>query len=180
MAHAYRAADVRQINPSDPWGRYNCTAYSLARLLDYATLGGLVGVSGGLVRALSDEPTPDKGSPGLNIPQMVAVAHRLHVELVDRTGAGWAALMRYLQERRAILLQLDAFQYPPELQTYRIAVDPFPHAVALEWITSAGISLYDPMVGKERYVTEAQIKPAALALYPRVRFATTRVVPWLA
>jgi hypothetical protein len=182
MAHAYRVTpDDKQINPKDRYGRYNCTAYSLARILNYVTLGAFSPrITGALVRALSDEPTPDPASPGLNLPQMVTVAKRLRVELTDKTNdrLGWAGVMTALRERRPVLLQIDAFYYPKRLKKYTIRKS-LPHAVVLEWVTKAGISLYDPMVGTEYYVTEAEIRPAAEKYFKTIRFAVGRVTPWL-
>lgn len=179
MSHAYQPIDTTQLNAADKWGKYNCSAYSLARLLDYATLGGLVGVTGSLVRALSDEPTPKPDSPGLSIPQMVAVAHRLRVELTDKTGSGWGNVIRALEERRAVFLQLDAALLPVEIRPWKVRIKPFPHAVVLDWKTPAGIHYYDPVLGTDRYVTVGQLQPAAEGLLHTVRFAVTRVVPWL-
>lgn len=179
MAHAYQPRDTSQLNPNDPYGRYNCTAYSLARLIDYTTLGGMVGVTGSLIRALSDEPTPDPNSPGLNLRQCVMVAGRLRVFLEDWTGEGWAGVERALAQRRAVLLQLDAAKLPSAIRPWSPKTVPFPHATTIDWKTAAGYHWYDPVPGKDRYVTQAQIRPAAEALLKTVRFAVTRPVPWL-
>lgn len=179
MSHAYQPHDTSQLNPNDRYGKYNCTSYSFARQMDYATLGGLVGVTGALVRALSDEPTPDPDSPGLNLDQMEAVAHRLRVEFTNKTGDRWAGVMHALEERRSVLLQLDAAVLPAAIRLWKPKTHPFPHATVIDWKTSAGLHWYDPVTGKDQYVTEAQLRPAAEALRKDVFFGVTREVPWL-
>ncbi len=72
--------------------------------IDFATLGG-VRVSGEWVRAMSDEPIPDTASPGLNIPQVIEVADKLHVHLSDYTGSPWLTLAGAIAKRRAALVQ---------------------------------------------------------------------------
>lgn len=179
MSHAYQPRDTGQLNPNDKWGKYNCSTYSFARQVEYTTLGGIVGVSGALVRALSDEPTPDPDSPGINIHQLVTVAHRLRIEFEDRTGDGWSGVMKALAERRSVFLQLDAAVLPKAIRPWTPRVKPFPHATVIDWKTAAGLHWYDPVTGKDRYVTEAQLRPAAEALLKTIRFAVTRPVPWL-
>jgi hypothetical protein len=179
VTHAYQPHDRSQLNPNDPFGPTNCTAYSFARQVDYATLGGVV-ISGALVRALSDEPKPDPKSPGLNLTQIVAVAHRLHVEFENRTGQGWAGVDAALEEGRSVLLQLDAAVLPAAIRPWKPKTKPFPHATVIDWHTAPGYHWYDPVTGKDRYVTEAQLRPAAEALRKDVFFGVTRVVPWLA
>lgn len=186
MTHAYQPADRSQLNPNDPYGPTNCTSYSFARQVDYATLGGCI-VSGALVRALSDEPKPDPKSPGLNLDQIVAVAHRLHVEFENRTGDGWAGVLAALRETdakgrrkgRSVLLQLDAAVLPKAIRPWTPKRKPFPHATVIDWETAAGLHWYDPVTGKDQYVTEAQLRPAAEALNKAIYFGVTRPVPWL-
>lgn len=178
MTHAYQPHDRSQLDPDDPFGSTNCTAYSFARQVDYATLGGVV-ISGALVRALSDEPKPDPASPGLNLNQIVAVANRLHVDFENRTGKGWAGVIAALEQRRSVLLQLDAAVLPKAIRPWTPRRSPFPHATVIDWLTAAGLHWYDPVTGKDRYVTEAQLRPAAEALRKSIFFGVTRPVPWL-
>lgn len=180
MAHAYQPKDTTQLNPNDPYGRYNCTAYSMARVVDYATLGGLKGITGSLIRALSDEPIPDEESPGLNLIQMEKVAHQLRVSFEDWTGRGWGGLELALSQKRAVLLQLDAAKLPVAIRPWTPRFKPFPHATVVDWKTAPGYHWYDPVTGRDRYVTEAQLRPAAEALLKGLRFGVTRPVPWLA
>lgn len=179
MSHAYQPRDTTQLNPNDPYGPVNCTAYSAARIFDYATLGGLVGVTGQLVRALSDEPTPDPASPGLNLSQIVTVAHRLRVQFEDWSGLLWTGLEAALGQKRAVLLQLDAAVLPKAIRPWTPRRKPFPHATVIDWKTVAGYHWYDPVTGNDRYVTESQLRPAAEALRKSLFFGVSRVVPWL-
>lgn len=105
----YRAPHLRQLIPSDPYGWANCSAVGLARATNAATLGGLR-ISGREVRALSSEPIPDPRSPGLNIPQLVAVSRKLRVPIVDRTGGTWDDIVTVLDNEgpgRRVLAQID-------------------------------------------------------------------------
>lgn len=178
MSHAYQPLDRSQLNPNDPYGGVNCSAYSFARQVDYTTHGGVI-VAGSLIRALSDEAKPNPTSPGLNLTQLVAVAHRLHVEFENRTGTGWAGVIKALDERRSVLLQLDASKLPQAIRPWLPSYSPFPHATVIDWKTTAGLHWYDPVTGKDQYATEAQLRPAAEALRKSVFFGVTRQVPWL-
>jgi hypothetical protein len=178
MAHAYQPRDRSQLNPADKYGPVNCSAYGFARQVDYATLGGVL-INGSLVRALSDEPIPDPDSPGLNLNQLLKVAAQLHVEYENWTGEGWGGVMEALEQKRSIGLQLDAAVLPRAIRPWTPKRKPFPHFTVIDWKTAAGLHWYDPVTGKDRYVTEAQLRPAAEALKKSVFFGVTRVVPWL-
>lgn len=178
MSHAYQPRDTSQLNPNDKYGPVNCTAYSASRIFDYETLGGIA-TTGALVRALSDEPVPDPTSPGLNLDQIVAVAHRLRVEFENWTDKGWSGVIAALEQRRPVLLQLDAAVLPSAIRPWTPKRKPFPHATVIDWQTSAGLHWYDPVPGKDRYVTEAQLRPAAEALRRGIFFGVGRVTPWL-
>jgi len=103
----YRPRHLWQGTPTDPYGWKNCAAYSLSMALDRASLGELR-LTGEIVRALTDEPIPDPKSPGLNIPQLVAVAKRYALyPIVDRTGRTWAGLLADLRAGRGVILSGD-------------------------------------------------------------------------
>lgn len=101
-----------QLVPTDPHGNVNCSAYTLAMAMDAATHGGMV-VTGELVRALSNEPNPDPASPGLRISQLVAVSKKLHVPIIDNTGASFDDMLTNIRHgHRYVGLQGDADQLP--------------------------------------------------------------------
>lgn len=60
-----------QLNPNDPYGRYNCAAYSGGMAGD-ADSRGLLVFTGKQVRAHSTEPVPNQLSPGLTLQQVDA------------------------------------------------------------------------------------------------------------
>ena len=106
LARIYRPKHIQQklkVNSK----LIGCSDTSLAVYVDAVTFGGCL-VTEAQVRALSSEPIPDPKSPGLNIPQLVAVAKKLHVVLADRSGETLADMRRYLSENRRIVAQLWA------------------------------------------------------------------------
>ena len=111
MGFIYKPAHQYQLKPgSAPTGGFDCTAYATAMAIDRASMGG-VRVTGKQVRQASSEPIPDPDSPGLNLPQVIAVAAKWHVELFDRRGAPWSAVIEALSEGRGVILQGDADQF---------------------------------------------------------------------
>ena len=144
---------------SDPNWRVNCTAYSVAMLINDATLGGLFGVTGENVRRFSDEPTPDKGSPGLNIKQVIIVAYaKYRVNIADRTGNDWNALMHELARGRRILAQIEY----KALGDYRLGQPggDFPHAMVLVLATPNTIRVSEPLYSKTQDIPKAVVADA--------------------
>lgn len=70
------AADYQQLDPWTPTSPYDCTAYAAAATAAMSTCGSLR-ITGRQVRLASSEPTPDPGSPGLNLPQVDAAVFNL-------------------------------------------------------------------------------------------------------
>lgn len=105
----YRPKFQAQLVSSDPNGKFNCSAYTAAMAIDYATVGNTV-ITGKQVRAESNEPKPDPSSPGLNLPQITAVAKKHEVLFGDNTGKTFQVVINSLIERRAVLLQGDSDQ----------------------------------------------------------------------
>jgi hypothetical protein len=66
--------DYQQLHAGDPYGAFNCTAYSAALLV---AADGHHTTTGQKVRAASNEPVPNKSSPGLNLPQVDAAVRKL-------------------------------------------------------------------------------------------------------
>ena len=112
MSYIYHPKHQWQLGPNAaPTGGWDCTAYSAAMALDRATMGGTT-ATGRQVRLASDEPYPDPRSPGLNLAQVIVVAAKWHVDLVNRRGAPWSAVMAMLREGRGVVLQGDYDQIP--------------------------------------------------------------------
>lgn len=184
MSFIYKPRHQYQLRPgSAPTGGYDCTAYAAAMAIDRHTMGG-VRVTGRQVRLASNEPTPDPDSPGLNIPQIIQVAATWHVELIDRRGAPWSAVLTALREGRGVILQGDAEEF---LGTPFVCQTGFrgDHAIYLNHETGDG-DLYhmDPLCRRPNANMEPVIarryaeKLARNAGTPgRLFFATTRITP---
>lgn len=82
-----------------------CTDTSFAMFADATTMGGLK-ITEAQVRYMSGEATPDPQSPGLNIPQLVKVAKKLHIVFLDRTGMGENTVRGYLTNNQKVVAQL--------------------------------------------------------------------------
>lgn len=184
MTTIYKPKHQRQLAPgTGPTGKYDCSAYSAAMAIDRATLGGTL-VTGKQVRLASNEPIPDPDSPGLNLPQVVNVAFRWHVDLVNRTGAPWAAVMAALREGRGVILQGDADQLGTHTCQASFTGD---HAVYVNHISGDG-DLYwqDPLCAAGKEIPEKVARAYAekfartVGRYPGVLFATTRATPVIA
>lgn len=181
----YRPDGLKQINPTDPNGRYSCGAYSTAVLVDYATIGG-VKVSGKYVRSLTDEAVPDPASPGLSIPQLVAAAKKLNVELTDRSGLPWSSLVDAVRGGRGVLINVLYEALPID---YRAQLAPAVggHAMAITQLDPEGNRglVYDPLRGKPLWIPLAALSVGAVSWAKKlgsggVIYATTRVVPKVA
>jgi hypothetical protein len=143
--------------PSDPHWRVNCTAYCAAMLINDSTLGGLYGVTGQAVRARSDEPNPDPGSPGLNIRQIVEVAGTFNVSLDDKTGEAWPTMMLGLKRGHRVLLQVDY----ASLGTFRCqAGGDFGHALVLVQTTKGFVQVSDPLCKVTKWIPENIVRHA--------------------
>lgn len=127
-----------QLNPNDPHGGVNCSAYAAAMAWDGATHGGFL-ISGAQVRAASNEPNPDPQSPGLNILQLVTVGNKFHVALANKTHQSFQQAINDLSKRNEyIVLQGDADQLP---NTTFLG----PHAITLVAVVSTGIKSHNPL-----------------------------------
>lgn len=165
--------------PSDPHWQVNCTAYCGAMLVDDATIGGLVGITGRWIRAHSSEPNPDPNSPGLNIGQVRSVMTGLHVPTEDRTGQNRDDVITALRQDRRVLLQV---QYG-ELGAYRAQAGDFGHALVLFYDPDGGkVWGSDPLASKARLYPEDVMFDAARVFARKtgqatgLRWMTTRAV----
>lgn len=186
MGFIYKPGFQRQIVATDKYGGVNCGAYSAAMAIDRATMGGLV-VTGATVRRATNEPIPDPSSPGLNLPQLVNAAFGWHIELVNRSGAPWTAVLSALHEGRGLILQGDYDQVPAEYSGQLSFKGD--HAVYINHLSTDGMELWwmDPLHKAGGFYIPAAVAKAyaekfarTVHVYPGVLFATTRITPTLA
>ena len=186
MGFVYIPAFQKQINPLDKNGGVNCSAYATAMAADRHTLGGIV-VSGAVVRRATNEPIPDPHSPGLNIPQLVNAVFGWHIQLNNRTGAPWAAVLTALKERRGVVLSGDYDQLPPKYSGQTTFKGD--HSVYLNHLSNDGMEIWwmDPLNKAGGFYIPAAIAQAyatkyakTIGTYPGLAFITTRQTPSLA
>lgn len=93
-----------------PTGPFDCSAHSTSDLIDYVTMGAK-DPGGRAIRLASNEPRPDRLSPGLNLAQVAYVAlSRYNVYIDVRTGSRALTRSQYESYRlagRGMLPQLD-------------------------------------------------------------------------
>ena len=155
--------------------------------IDRATIGGTL-VTGRQVRLASDEPIPDKHSPGLNLKQIVVVAAKWHVDIVNRSGGPWSAVVKALKERSGVILQGDYDQIPAQYSGQ--AGFKGDHAVYINHAKDAAVSevwwmdplnkaggFYIPVAVAVAYATKLA---KSAGIYPGLFWATTRITPSLA
>lgn len=89
-----------QLKQGGSTGPYDCTAWAASRAIGHATCGATV-PSGRTVRLMSNEPIPDPNSPGLNLPQVQAVAADFGVFLDVHVGYRKVTFAEYERRRKA-------------------------------------------------------------------------------
>jgi hypothetical protein len=92
-------AGMQQLRLGDPNGGVNCTAYAGRGAGDADTRGALV-FSGRAIRAATDEPRPDRASPGLNLRQVDEALFRLSkgvINLDTQWNAPWDRVTSFLR-----------------------------------------------------------------------------------
>lgn len=187
----YRAPHLRQLVASDPHGGDNCTAYAMARAVNAATLGG-VRVTGAYVRSISNEPIPDPQSPGLSLPQIVAIGKKLHVPITDMSGGTWDDVVRVLDTAgpgRRVIAQIDYPAWQDRCQDRNIN---FGHALTLDAVRRhdgiMSVLGSDPLCDALRWYRAGNVRDAMVAwgrktgygTTGKVRFAVTREIPLIA
>lgn len=99
-----------QLQSGGSTGPYDCTAWAASRAIAFATCGGKV-PSGRTIRLLSSEPKPNPASPGLNLPQVAAVAQDdFGVHFDVHVGSRRVSFAEYERRRLAgqgCIIQLD-------------------------------------------------------------------------
>lgn len=178
MAVIYRPRHERQIKPSDPFGRYNCGAVATAIAIDRATLGGCM-VNGDDVRAHTNEPIPDPGSPGLNIGQLVWAAAKMGVELQEVRGGTFETLLGRLRQTRGVILSGEGSALGPNTcQPGFVGA----HAIFLNNLSTSGASIlvYNPLCPNYRWLPVATVQRYAERfgqLHGGLAYAYTRITP---
>ena len=188
-ARIYRNAHIQQKLRTASGTLYGCTDSCGAMFADSVTLGGVRTTEAGF-RKMSPEPIPDPASPGLNIPQFIATLWKLRIVSIDKTGETWADLIRYLNEDRRVMLQLDNYTFN-DCGRSRVG-----HAVFLqaqrEITLGSGkratrILADNPMCSVGKWYPPSQLKNAAEVFGDQtgvpgagIRFAVSRIVPRMA
>jgi hypothetical protein len=89
----------------DRWGWFDCTAFSAGMAGDYHTCGA-TRLTGGRVRAESNEATPNPASPGLDLAQIDAVLNRHGIDLDVQYAYPWAAFASRINQGQGAILQI--------------------------------------------------------------------------
>ena len=127
----------------DRYGWVNCTAYSAAMAADFDTCGDKR-LTGERVRQLTDEPIPDKKSPGLNLRQIDDALNRYGVDLETRYGLPWADFVRKIDKGEGAVLQGNTAAFiSTKFQTTGVGVN---HAI----FVPAGWGAMDPAADGRR------------------------------
>lgn len=180
MADLYHRHMTQRVT-TDPHWAVNCTAYCAAMLIGDATLGG-VAITGRQVRGQSDEPQPEPGSPGLNITQIIDVARRHHVRIVDNTRQPWEDLKTAVTHGRRVMLQIDYASLPRDVQCQKGG--DFGHAIVVANFNKDGtVRASDPLCSKQLDYDPEVIRKAAVkfardtGVSNGLRWCSTRQVP---
>jgi len=138
-----------QLQQNDTHGGDNCTAYAAAAAADYDTCGRIL-LKGARIREVSDEPTPDKKSPGLNLSQVRTAVLRLtdgEVNFTKFTSSMALDWEEYEERRKAghgFITQID---YTPFTETAFVGDPKFKRGHA---IFESPESTYDPIADGRR------------------------------
>lgn len=161
---------------SDPHGPANCSAYCLAMGIEFATCGNLT-ITGRQVRAMTNEPNPDPGSPGLNIAQLVAVSVKLHCRITDQTGKAWSRLEGFVDAGMGCIVQGTG----NALASYQDVPFTGPHAVLVteQSVSNASMLVWNPLNKAYKVVPSDAVRQFAteFGTGTGLRFATTRTPP---
>lgn len=160
----------------------SCSESSSAMLADAVTLGAIK-VTQQWIRAHSSEPIPNPASPGLNIPQCLAVLRSLQIGgLVDATGQTWPQAFARLNEDRRLLLQVDMSRLG-SCNSAKVG-----HMIHVQaYRKGRGILVNDPMCKAAHWLRPRDVRAAAEAFANAtgvpgdgIRFAYSRRVPRVA
>jgi hypothetical protein len=152
MGFIYKPRHQKQIVSTDPWGKFNCSAYSFAMAVDRHTLGGM-DVTGKQVRAATNEPYPDPNSPGLNIAQLMTVAVKWNLDgFESRRGIPWSSFIAQMKTGRGAILQGDYDQMGDYSSQASFRGD---HAMFINHVSGDGdLFTYDPLAKAPREIPQ--------------------------
>ncbi len=179
MGFVYLPSSERQIKPGDPFGGVNCGPVATAVAIDRATLGGVM-VDGKDVRAATNEPIPNPGSPGTTIRQLCDAARKgFHVELTEVRGGTFATLLKRLGEFRGVVLAGEGTALGRDICQVGFKGG---HAVFLNNLSTdhTKVVVYNPLCPTRRYLPVATVKRYAEAFgnaHGGLNWAYTRVTP---
>lgn len=109
MTYIPDARRYQQLRLGGPTGPYDCTAWTAAWLAD-AHSEGKVRLTGRQIRLASNEPVPDRDSPGLNLSQVDRALRKLtspDIDLDTRTGIDQAEAQRMVLAGHWMGLQVN-------------------------------------------------------------------------
>ncbi len=183
-ARLYRPAHIQQKLRTPSGSLYGCTDSSFAMFADAVTLGGVKITEAG-VRKMSTEPVPDPQSPGLNIPQGIAVMAKLRIAAYDKSGQTWAHVIDYLNEDRRVVLQVDNYVLNDCGRSH------IGHCIFLQAVRKINgvykILADNPACSTAKWYSPATLKAAAIRFGDQtnvpndgIRFAVSRIVPRMA
>lgn len=186
-ARLYRPVHQKQKLRTASGSLYGCTDTTTAMFADAVTVGAVKITEAG-VRKMSSEPIPDPASPGLNIPQAIAVLWKLRIGCADASGQDFDALLRYLNHGsgRRIIFQHDLYYLKDGTGGKHVG-----HCMLLQAqrvIDGKQMILgNNPMMTGAHWYTIAELKAAGEAFGKQsgvanngVRFAISKVVPMIA
>lgn len=169
-------------------GFKSCGSFSAAVCADAASLGGAVPNGLWVRTALTNEPIPEPGDPGLTIPQLCTAMRKMGVVLEDRSGLTWTSVLADLRADRYLTVSTWYAGLRP--YTSQASAD-FGHQVTVGRIDATGrsVKLYDPLSRdpEGRWIPLATLRSAMVEwgrrcglAAGRVMYARTRRVPFLA
>jgi len=158
MSVLYRPKAQFQGRPSDADGYKSCTAYSFAVGIDAVSKGVIV-PTGHQIRALTNEPSPDPGDPGLTFAQVVAAGERFGARFVA-VRKPWNIYQSVIASHRWTCL---AVWYPDLGSARTQKTGSFGHAIGVMAINTAGDKalMYDPLAESARWVLLSVLWKAA-------------------
>ena len=144
----------------DPYGWFNCGSHSAAMAVDAVT-GGAIVPSGLDIRNLTNEPVPEKGDPGLTLPQLDGACDRFGMHFINRTGKTWNVFVNDLKQKRFTVLNVWYASLPVKYRSQTSAA--FGHAMGVMAVSGDGLNalLFDPLAHAERWVPLEALRVAA-------------------
>ena len=159
MSVLYRPKHQWQGDPSDSGGTgwVDCGPHALAMGLDAVTHSAVV-PSGRMIRALTDEPVPQPGDPGVTHAQLLAAAKRFGARFTDEVRP-WASLEASLRDRRWVCLSV---WYPAMGSWMAQRPGEFGHDIGVMAVGGDdGTLVFDPLARAARWIPISTVRAAA-------------------